>query len=456
MKLDIKRREALTNLARWYLNRRGASQGPNGLVYTVTMLPPSHSVDSVIKALDAAIAALTSEQASPAVWDNPDQIWAVHNRSASITPPTLAPPETSVSNFLLSDPIVVQESVQNRSPQAVPVVVREPRQSYPRLGRKSGTRDLRAQAADVPERGLVLPQRLPTCLRVGSRIADPTISPKPFAPDSLKLRISRRVHREKLPRSLHASLSPNTEMNSLVSAIDAVKESFKFQLSPLEPGLGDFSCDFTSEISCDLLRSHEEEPRSEICSQAGFGFLNSASSSSDLASTPRNSTMPQVFPPASSSCKNDGLGRDGWAQGSSKAGRGVRNFHAAPPLQPSPLRPERKATPDHRGAANPAFCNATLTALLSASESAAEDGEGRCGSNSLSERFSAFFRDAEELAHRAVSRQIQELRSLPDESLWRQALSQLGAASPVLQARARSLISDKDRKKKGMGVVFVD
>ena len=112
------RNPSLTNIAQWYLDRRFSPEGPTGLVYAVPELPPSHSADSVVAVLDAAVAALRPGRSKPTsspVWDTPDDPWAILD--PPLTAPTLtALQDTStVSDSLLDLPAFPD---QGHSPEA--------------------------------------------------------------------------------------------------------------------------------------------------------------------------------------------------------------------------------------------------------------------------------------------------------------------------------------------------
>ena len=56
-----RRNPSLTNIAQWYLDRRYPAEGPSGLIYALSELPPLHNADEVVKALDSTVASLGKE-----------------------------------------------------------------------------------------------------------------------------------------------------------------------------------------------------------------------------------------------------------------------------------------------------------------------------------------------------------------------------------------------------------
>lgn len=318
-------------------------------------------------------------------------------------------------------------------------------QSQSQVRRKVGTIDLESRAATLPRLRVIPPQRAPACLQVGSPIAGPVMPRKPLAQDSLKLRIPKDRKKADIPQPLQAkdegsglSPGPDVEIDCLITAVDVVKESFNRQLDPLEPDLGDFSCDFSSVGSRDSSRTRRGQNQCK-----GSNTSNSGSSSSDLSSPSQTSTASTYFSPRSSPKKNDS----------------ARHANSTRPLPPLPLAPEPMRA-RQGDLAKTAVSNATLKALLAAEDIAnnsAHGTGGRFATSGLSRRSAAVVQDFSDFAHRSFFHPAQDVRSRSDGTLWPQAPSRTRV--PGLsggEVRSASLTSLAMRKKKGRGMVFAD
>jgi hypothetical protein len=560
---------SLANLAQLYLDSRYPSEGPRGLIYTVQDIPPSHTPESVVKVLDAAVAVLGSEMSvptSPAVWDGPNDLIALFAPSLTSSTPQLAPQDTSNSLIPLVGVPAFPQPHQSGSPEAVPVFHghlidvpelaavparkqssmsiddllltphpgqatllaplipattdkefepgpdhlslvpdskfppfrKERRQSQTQVKRMAGTRDLKSRAATVPNLPMAGSQLTPTCLQIGGPTTGPGMAQKSLNQDSLKICNPSGVNIDDLPRPLQARHSsvpakpkkrlvqdslkvrnaralqkedipwplqtrankssdlgpgPDLEMDNLIHAIDVVKDSFKFQLDPLEPNLGDFSCDFSSVISGGSPRSHWEDIQSKKSSKEQSHTSTSATSTTLLATSSRSSIK-----------LNDVSRKVGTGRRSSAMDGSSRPAYSQRPLPQLPLAPERKLPARQRTPANLGLSNATVKALIAAgvaSNISTRGHEERLAKPRLSKHSAAVVNGFSEFAHRTFfdtpHSVPQQVRSQSDGTLWPQAPSQNRRVDPFREKpRAVTVDSIRIRKEKGKGIVFVD
>ncbi len=320
---------SITNTAQWYLDKRYPSKGPTGLVYALPKLPPSHSAKSVVDALDAAVAALGLEQSkaeSPAIWDNPEELWGPHdahfcpstsstsleNTSTTIRPlldrsipPNPRASHPSQGEVLLREPIVETKDLPHPGPPNLlatslplptnigseaglehlslvpdsryPPFRNDRAQSQPQVRRKVGMKDIKARAATLPQLSENSPQHTPTCLQVGSPITGPVTARNPFTRDSLKIRIPKGRNEENLPISLQTRGSgsalgpgpgPNVEKKCIITDAAARKDGLTSQLEPFDSDLGKFTCDFPSISSNDSSRGRKGVVQGEKCAES--------------------------------------------------------------------------------------------------------------------------------------------------------------------------------------------
>jgi hypothetical protein len=254
------------------------------------------------------------------------------------------------------------------------------------------------------------------------------------------------------------------EMDFLIHAIDVVKDSFKFQLDPLEPNLGDFFCDFSSAFSDGCPRSHWEDIQSKKSSKGQHRSSKSESFSSERASTSATSTKSLATSSRSSTETNDSSRRVGTGRLSSAVDGSSRPEYSQRPLPPLPLAPESTLPARQSTPANLGVSNATVKALIAAeaaSNSSTKGKEERFAKPRLSKHSAAVVQGFSQFTHRTffdtpdiVSQQV---RSQSDGTLWPQAPSQTRRAEPFREkARAITVASIEIRKEKGKGIVFAD
>jgi hypothetical protein len=570
---------SLANLAQLYLDSRYPSEGPRGLIYAVQTIPLFHTPESVVKALDAAVAVLGSETSvpsSPAVWEGPNDLIALFASSLTPFTPQPAPQDTSNSLGPLVGVPAVPQLHQSRSLEAVPVFHghlidvpelaevparkqsstsiddllltfhpgpptllvplipttinkelepspdhlslvpdskyppfrKERRQSQTQVRRVAGKRDLKSREGTVPNLPMAQSQPTPTCLQIGSPTTGPGLSQRPLNQDSLKTRNLSGVNIDDLPRPLRArhsipakpqkplvqeslqvrnagalqkedtpcslqtrantnsdlSPGPDMEMDYLIHAIDVVKDSFKFQLDPLEPNLGDFSCDFSSAFSGGCPRSHWEDIQRKKLSKEQSRFSKSKSFSSERASTSATSTISLATSSRSSIKMNDISRKVDTGRRSSAVDGSSRPDYSQRSLPPLPLAPESKLPARQRIPANLGVTNATVKALIAAEVASNRFTKGKeeiFTKPRLSKHSAAVVQGFSQFTHRTFfdTPEIasQQVRSQSDGSLWPYAPSQTRRAEPFREkARAITVASIEIRKEKGKGIVFAD
>jgi hypothetical protein len=126
-----RRSPSLTNIAQWYLDRRYPTEGPSGLMYALSELPPLHTAEEVVKVLDSTVASLVKEPERPqpmipaarphsmvqslapeerpqsmipAVWNCPNDLWHVRHPLTPLTRISHTPKNNSAAIVPLIDP----------------------------------------------------------------------------------------------------------------------------------------------------------------------------------------------------------------------------------------------------------------------------------------------------------------------------------------------------------------
>jgi hypothetical protein len=115
---------SLTNLAQWYLRSRFTSSWPSGLVYAIPDLPPLHSLDSVVEALNTTVIALRThppEGSGPgdsSIGDVRDETLAILDPSHRPNQPSTVPEtnSTSTGTLLGLPPVPAASQTDSSSP----------------------------------------------------------------------------------------------------------------------------------------------------------------------------------------------------------------------------------------------------------------------------------------------------------------------------------------------------
>lgn len=463
----LRRREAgrkkpsITNFAQWYLDRRYPSQGPTGLVYALQKLPPSHSAESVVDALNAAVAALELEPSkteSLAVWDNPEELWGLRNTqicsstfstglgntSATTTPlldlstssntdasrpaqgkalfyesivetkhlPQLSTCEsgsTTADHFLPSLPARPPNPCAPVFPASTHLVV----DSFVPDSRHPPSRNDRSQSQPQVRRKLGM-----TDLKARATTTLPQLSVNPPQPTPTCLRVGSPITGPVITRkplakdSLKIRMPKNRIMENLPRSLQARDNG-----SASNPGPDDGKkCVITAADAV------KDECKSQL---------------EPLDSDLGNFTCD--FPPIDSRGPSVGTAKD------------------VPSLS-NASKPMKAA---HGGLENVAMSNATLKAIL------ATDGDANHSKKEMEERIAskrqsehsaaAVVQGFREFTHRSFFPSPEDVRSQSDGTLWPQAPSHNRAADlSGVQARAASATSLAMRKKKGRGIIFAD
>ncbi|KAF7506156.1 hypothetical protein GJ744_012220 [Endocarpon pusillum] len=454
-------------MAQWYLDRRYPSQGPAGLVYALQELPSSHSSESVVDALNAAVAALELEPSkaeSPAVWDNPEELWVPHN--------------TQICSSTLST------GLENMSTTTAPLLD---------LSTFSNTDARRpAQGKALFHESIVetkhLPQ-LPT-LESGSATADdilpslPARPPKPFAPG--------------FPVSTDLDLEPGLDHLSFVP--DSRYPPFRNDRTQSQPqvrrkvGMGDLKA-----RAATLPQLSVNPPQhTPTCLRVGSPMTGPAMTRKPLAKDSLKIRMPKdrnkenlprllqardngsalhPGPDVGKKCVITAAGtvkdecNAQLAPLDSDLGNFICDF---PPIGSHGSSRHNSTTKDvqaisnasdpmkagHSDLENIAMSNATLKALLATEGDAnhsKKEMEERIASKRVSDHSAAVIQGFRDFTHRSFFPSPEDVRSQSDGTLWPQAPSQNRAADlSGVQARAASETSLAIRKQKGRGIIFTD
>ena len=512
---------SITNTAQWYLDKRYPSEGPTGLVYALQKLPPSHSAESVVDALNAAVAALEPEQSdaeSPAIWDNPEELWVTHN--AQICPSTLSTatentsttasplldlstfPNTDASrlsqakalfgestvetkhlsqlqtcesgsatadNFLSSLPTSPPNLFAPILPVSTDLDVKScpdqlscvPDSRYPPFqnDRTQSQPQVRRKVRmeDLKARAATLPQlsvNPPQRTPTCLRVGSPITGPVMTRKPLAKDSLKIRIPKNRNKESLPRSLQARDDGSALNPGPDVEKKCVITAADVVKDG-------FNSE-----LEPLDSDLGNFTCD---FSSINSRDPSRARRAVVqgKKSKESTTLPSKSGSSSSDlastsqiSITQTNCSSRSSiKKYGSSRHVDTTKDLPPLPNAFESMKA-GHRDLESVAMSNATLKALLAAECDASDskkEMEERIASKRLSDRSAAVIQGFRDFTHRSFFPLPEDVRSQSDGTLWPQAPSQNRAADlSGVQKRAASEASLAIRKKKGRGIIFAD
>ncbi|ERF76231.1 hypothetical protein EPUS_04308 [Endocarpon pusillum Z07020] len=515
-----RKKPSITNIAQWYLDRRYPSQGPTGLVYALQELPPSHSAQSVVDALNAALAALELEPSkteSYAVWDNPEELWGPHNTqicSSTLSTglentSTTTAPLLGLSTFPNTD---ASRPSQGKALFHESIVETKHLPQLPIFESGSATADdfLPSHPACPPNPfAPVFPVSTDLDVEPGldhlSSVADSRYPPFRNDRTQSQPQVRRKVGMSDL--KARAATLPQLSVNPpqrtptclrvgspitgpVMTRKPLAKDSLKIRMpkdrnkenlprslqatdngSALNPGPDAGKCVITAADAVkDECKSQLEPLDSDLGSfTCDFPPIGSRGPSRARSGVVRGGKFKEstVFPwetgcssSDSASTSQTSIAQTNCYSCSSTKKHGSSR-HVGTTKDVSPLsNPSEPMKAAHGDLENVAMSNATLKALLATEGDAnhsRKEMEERIASKRLSEHSAAVIQGFRDFTHRSFFPSPEDVRSQSDGTLWPRAPSQNRAADlSGVQARAASETSLAIRKQKGRGIIFTD